>query len=83
MNIEEINEFLYEHNAKYENGTLTLSILCDSTRLFLLQMVEFLKMLGCTDIKTDGYVENDSVYGYRYVVSGKVPKKLKDKFIKC
>lgn len=69
-----VNEFFQSHKGYTENEIMHLSILCDSTIFFLGQMVQFLEAIGCTDIQTDGYVENDGLYGYRFKASGKMPK---------
>lgn len=66
-------KFYKEHNGYMENGRVYLSVLCDSTMFFLCEMVEFLEMIGCTDIQTEGYLENDGLYGYRYKANGKIP----------
>ena len=69
----QVNEFFQSHNGYVEDRRMHLSVLCDSTAYFLLEMVNFLKAIGCTDIQTEGYVENDGVYGYRYKASGIMP----------
>lgn len=74
LTIKEINDFLNSHNCKVDGRTIHLSVLCDSTAWFLVRMVQFLQHLGCTDIKTNGYVENDGLYGYRFEVSGILPE---------
>ena len=70
----DIEEFLREHNAKVENGRLILTIRCDSTYFFLFRMRKFLEAIGCTDIDCEGKQEDDTVYGYRYTASGKLPR---------
>ena len=74
--LSKIGEFFLKHNYKVENGRLCLSVLCDSTIFFLLEMVEFLEEIGCTDIQTESYEENDDLYGWRYKASGKMPKNM-------
>ena len=71
---KQVNEFFRSHNGYVENGRMCLSVLCDSTIYFLYEMTNFLQAIGCTDIQTEGYVENDGIYGYRYKASGIMPK---------
>ena len=78
---QQINEFFHSHNGKIENGRMCLSVLCDSTVYFLHEMDNFLTAIGCTDIQTEGYVENDSVYGYRYKASGIMPETLGVRYV--
>lgn len=68
-----VNEFLRDHNARVENGRLILTIRCDSTYFFLFRMQRFLNAIGCTDIQSHGEQEDESIYGYRYTASGKMP----------
>lgn len=57
LNNEELmllNNFLNSHNATVdEERRLHLSCLCDGTYLFLCEMTEFLRAIGCTDIKAN------------------------------
>lgn len=78
ISLDEINRFFQERNMRIdENRRIHLSVLCDSTYFFLVQMVDYLKAIGCTDIQTNGYQENDEIYGYRFEASGLLPKKFK------
>lgn len=50
-----INDFLRSHKARVDkDNRIHIECLCDSTIWFLIKMVDCLKMIGCTDIKTDG-----------------------------
>lgn len=79
MNGVEINQFLKEHNAIVHGDRLILTVRCDSTYIFLYQMVAFLEAIGCTDIEHNGNEEDDTPYGFRYTASGKMP----EWFAKC
>lgn len=51
-----VEEFLKQHNARVdEDKRLYLECLCDGTLVFQIDLIAFLKSIGCTDIKIDGH----------------------------
>lgn len=67
---------LQYHPTVDENDRLCMWIKCDSTIIFLFEMVGVLEQIRCTDIKADGHIVENSAYGYKYEASGKLPKEL-------
>ena len=79
---QEISDFLISRNYRVENGRLHLSVLCDSTEWFRIQMVNFLKDIGCTEIQTKAYYKDNSEYGFCFEASGLMPKGMVIKEVK-
>lgn len=84
-NAEYIKIFLNQHNARIdENNRIHIQCLCDSTFLFLQEMVMVLRCLGCTDIQTsdeivtEGIPENKPWCNCLYKASGLLPEMQKN-----
>lgn len=81
---EYIAKCLKAFNGKVDDGKrLHLSCLCDSTMVFLKEMVEVLKLLGCTEIETGSRIagEEETMPGRPWCnclfeASGVLPKDL-------
>lgn len=72
---EEKKKWLEEHNFYVDDDYIAhLSTTCDGTIFFRLEMVNFLKSIGCTDIFSTGYMGyGENLCGYRYEARGKLP----------
>ncbi len=61
-NADYIKIFLNQHKARVdENNRIHIQCLCDSTFIFLEEMVMVLEYLGCTDIQTSGEIVKEGV----------------------
>ena len=80
-----VGEYLYNKNIYIdEKERLHISVLCDSTAVFGIELADALVQLGCTDVKCGGYVDEKHApqdkpwCSYRYTASGEMPIELKE-----
>ena len=83
-------EYLSKQNIYIdEEERIHVSVLCDSTAIFLMELEDALEQFGCTNIKYGGYVDKEHVpknkpwCSYRYTVSGELPTNIKEDMLKC
>ena len=78
-------EYLYDKNIYIDNdGRIHFSILCDSTLIFAIELVDAVIQFGCADVKYGGYVDKEHApkdkpwCNYRYTASGEMPHEIKE-----
>lgn len=80
-----VGEYLCDKNIYIDNdGRIHFSILCDSTLIFAIDLIDAVVQFGCADVKYGGYVDKEHApkdkpqYNYRYTASGEIPYEIKE-----